>query len=281
MRYRQIQVISGKGAQPEQFAEALRGIAVDGTGKIYAAGDHEIKVFDRQGKLLRRWDTALPAHCVALMGDNEVWVGEPGQIERFDSAGMRLGQWRDEERLATVTSICFWQDQVIVADARHRCLRRYDSAGTWISDIGADNRTRGFVIPNGHLDACIDKEGVICAISSGKFRIERYSLDGKLLGFFGHFGMRKPEDFTGCCNPTNLALTPAGNYAVTEKAGPRVKIIDGQGALITVVATDVFDPNCKNMDLAVDAEGTIYVVDTVRLNIHVFVREPEPADDGA
>ena len=280
MPYRQVQVISGKGARADQFTEALRGITVDDAGNLYAAGDLQIKVFDREGKLLRRWDTALPPYCVALKGEDEVWVGEPGRIDKFDRAGTHLGEWSDAERLADVTSICFWQDQVIVADARHRCLRRFDANGKWLNDLGADNRTKGFVIPNGRLEACIERDGVVCAISAGKYRIERYTLEGKLLGFFGHFGMRKPEDFTGCCNPTNLALTPAGSYVVTEKAGPRVKIIDSQGALIAVVATDVFDPNCKNMDVAVDSEGRIYVVDTVKLDIHVFAPVAEEPDSG-
>ena len=50
-------VISGKGSGPEQFSEALRGIAVDRAGLLYAVGDSEVKVFDAQGKLQRRWPT--------------------------------------------------------------------------------------------------------------------------------------------------------------------------------------------------------------------------------
>jgi hypothetical protein len=63
---------------------------------------------------------------------------------------------------------------------------------------------------------------------------------------------------------------------VTEKANPRVKVYDAQGNLLSVVATDVFDLNCKNMDVAVDGQGRIYVVDTVRLLIRVFAAESTP-----
>jgi hypothetical protein len=41
-----------------------------------------------------------------------------------------------------------------------------------------------------------------------------------------------------------------------------------------VIATDLFDANCKNMDIAVDARGRVYVVDTVKAAIFVF--EPVP-----
>jgi hypothetical protein len=60
---------------------------------------------------------------------------------------------------------------------------------------------------------------------------------------------------------------------VTEKAGPRAKVYDAEGELLAVIADDVFDPRCKNMDLAVDSKGRVFVIDTVRLQIHVFTPE--------
>jgi streptogramin lyase len=56
----------------------------------------------------------------------------------------------------------------------------------------------------------------------------------------------------------------------TEKAGPRVKAYDFSGKLLAVIATDLFDANCKNMDIAVDQRGRVYVVDTVKASILVF-----------
>ena len=57
---------------------------------------------------------------------------------------------------------------------------------------------------------------------------------------------------------------------VSEKAGPRVKVYDPAGALVAVVADSAFDAGSRNMDVAVDAKGRIYVADTVRLEICVF-----------
>ena len=64
MQYRHVQVIDGKGG--------LRGIAVDGNGQLYAAGDSEIKVFDGGGRVRRRWPTARPAHAVTVASDGAV-----------------------------------------------------------------------------------------------------------------------------------------------------------------------------------------------------------------
>jgi hypothetical protein len=100
--------------------------------------------------------------------------------------------------------------------------------------------------------------------------VERYRPDGELLGHFGRFDGRDPAGFGGCCNPTNVALAGGGRVAVTEKAGPRAKLYDAGGKLLTIVADQGFDPAAKNMDLAVDSRGRIYVADTGKLEIRVF-----------
>lgn len=279
MTYRRVLVIAGKGFAEDRFAETLRGLALDGAGRVYAVGDRDVKVFDDQGELLRRWQTEQLGYCVALDGKGAVYIGEIGQVEKFTEAGDRLALWRDGDRLGFVTAIGFHGEYIFIADAKDRCIRRYDGNRQWLNNIGKDNRTRGFLIPNGQLDFRVDDQGVIHAVNPGKHRIERYSMDGKLLGHFGRFGTRKPEGFPGCCNPTNLALTSQGHVVVTEKAAPRVKIYTGDGILLAVVASKEFDPVCKNMDVAVDKQGRIYVADTVKLDIHVFA--PVQAEDEA
>ncbi|MCX6621883.1 MAG: hypothetical protein NTY38_12585, partial [Acidobacteria bacterium] len=83
MEYRQVQVIGGKGSGPGQFSGALRGIACDGQGRLYAAGDTEVKVFDTSGRITRRWTTSRAALSVAVAEDGSVYVGELRQVEIF------------------------------------------------------------------------------------------------------------------------------------------------------------------------------------------------------
>ena len=277
MQYRQVRVISGKGSRPEQFTTALRGIALDRAGGLYAVGDSEVKLFDADGTLRRRWPTSKPGYCVAVDRDGTVYIGQEGQVERFGAGSKPLDAWRESERMGLVTAIGWTRDDVLIADVRDRCIRRYDRRGEFRNDIGKDNRTRGFLVPNGVLDLAIDAEGIIHAANPGKHRVERYSVEGKLLGRFGRFTGPDPRGFSGCCNPTNLTVTRAGRIVVTEKAGPRAKVYDATGKLLAIVADETFDQNCKNMDVAVDAQGRIYVVDTVRLHICVFA----PVDNQA
>jgi hypothetical protein len=293
MRYRHARTIAGRGDRSDLFRSSLRGITFDADDGLYAAGDTEVKVFDAAGTLRRRWATSSQPFAVAVARDGRVFAGESRQIEIFDRQGRLVATWRDPERLGRVSAIGFAGRDVLAADSHGRAIRRYDAAGRFLNDIGHNNRTGGFVIPNGVLDFSVDRAGTIHAANPGKHRIERYTPDGTLLGHIGRFGGLDPAGFSGCCNPTNVCValgspkgldygrgdngkgddTAAERTYVTEKAGPRVKVYGFDGTLLSVIATDGFDANCKNMDLAVDSRGAVYVVDTVRLEIRVFEAE--------
>jgi sugar lactone lactonase YvrE len=277
-RYGLVSRIGGRGPGPERFKEVLRGIAVDARDRLYALGDSGVKVFAPGGELLRHWDVRPSAECVAVDRDFRVWVGEPRQVEVFDAQGGIAETIRDPERLGLVTAIALGEHDVFLADATARCVRRYDRQGRFQNDIGDRHRKGGFDIPNGVLDVALDAQGIVYVSNPGMHRVERYSADGELLGRFGRFDGRDPEGFSGCCNPTNLTVDRTGRIFVTEKAGPRAKVYDPDGQLVTVVADDVFDPRAKNMDVAVDSRGRVYVADTASLEVLVF--EP-PATESA
>lgn len=268
MQYRQLRTIGGKGNSPDQFAASLRGMAVDGHGQIYAAGDSEVKVFDAAGRLKRRWSTARPGLSVAVAADGSVYIGQLGQIEIFDGAGQLTRTWSDERQLRRVTEIGFVGDSVLAGDAADRAIRRFDRDGRLRNTIGKDNPVNGLLIPNGVVAFAVDAQGIIHAANPGKHRVEQYTPDGKLLGHIGRFDGIDPAGFPGCCNPTNVAVRDA--LYVTEKAGPRAKVYDFSGHLLAVIASGVFDANAKNMGIAVDAHGRVYVADTVKLAIQVF-----------
>ena len=267
--FQAIRSIGGRGGANHQFSEALRGIAVDADDFIYAVGDSTVKVFDPEGELLRQWATDRPGFSVAVDGRGRVWVGQSQQVEICDPPPEKA-IWRDAERLGLITAIAFGGTDVFLADARARRIHRYDQQGRFLNDIGDKHRKGGFDIPNGVVDFAIDDQGVLHVANPGMHRVERYAADGELLGHFGRFDGRDPQGFPGCCNPTNVTVDGAGRVIVTEKAGPRAKIYDAGGALLSVVADDGFDLGAKNMDVATDSRGRIYVADTERLEIRVF-----------
>ncbi|MFB3826535.1 MAG: NHL repeat-containing protein [Bryobacteraceae bacterium] len=271
--YRHVRTLAGKGSGPAEFASALRGIAVDARGAVYAAGDSEVKLFDPAGRLERRWSTARPGLSVAVAPGGSVWVGETGQIEIFESGKLR-DTWRDEKLLARVTSIAFSAGKVFTADAEARAIRRFDGSRKFLNDIGKDNPTNGLLIPNGVVDFGVDARGVIYAANPGKHRVELYSSEGRLLGRIGRFTGPDPSGFTGCCNPTNVAVLERRGVFVTEKADPRARLFDFSGKLLAAIDGALFHPMCRNMDIAVDGGGRVLVADTEKLHVLVFAGGP-------
>src|SRR6476646_3210136 len=187
MHYRRKQVISGRGTSPDRFASTLRSIAVDRHGHVYAAGDSEIKVFDASGHLKRRWSTARPVLSVAVADDGSVYAGELRQIEIFDTAGKLIDTWRDDQYLGRVTQIGFVNDTVLAGDAADRAIRRFNRHGRFLNNIGKDNSLNGLATPNGMVAFGVDARGIVHVANPGKHRVERYTPEGQLLGYIGHF----------------------------------------------------------------------------------------------
>jgi hypothetical protein len=257
---------------PHPFHRSLAGIAVGAGNKVFALGDDEIRIYDPAGSLVRTWKTSGQATCLAIGPEESVYVGAAGRVEIYGAGGSRVGGFAAGEtgRPAGITAIKAYRNEVLVADAAARIIRRYDSGGRQIGVIGTKNKTGNFILPNRSLDIDVDARGVILATDTGRHRVTSWAIDGTPLGSFGKFGMRNPEDFVGCCNPVNLSVTPDGMVVTGEKMVARVKVYEPEGKLLAVIGPEHFDPNCIHIHLAVDSRGRILTADPVRREIKIF-----------
>ena len=191
-------------------ARGRRGPRVRGgrTARAHMEGAGE-GVLSWRGRRRPRRSSGLPvaSTCTATPGST--------------SAGSRQAR-RDTP--ADVTAIRLIGDEVLVADAAARVIRRYDLRGTEQGVIGAANKTGGFMLPNRSLDFDVDASGVVHATDTGRHRVTSWTLDGTMVASFGKFGMARPEDFVGCCNPVNVAVAPDGSIVTAEKVVARVKV---------------------------------------------------------
>jgi hypothetical protein len=257
----------------------LKGIALDAQDNLYAAGADGVKVWTADGKLLREWPTAAPATCIALDGDGNVYVGQQTRIEVADRAGQPLRSWGKEGRgpgeLNWVTGIAVFQTNVLVADAGNRCIHRFDTTGDFISDIGKrdpEAKLDGLICPSPYCGLAVDKAGVIYVTNPGMTRVERYALDGKLLGFWGEGGA-KPQQFSGCCNPTDVALLGDGRIVTAEKITPRVKVYDAKGEMLAFIGPEYFTKEAAGLSLATDSAGRLFVMDPGDCKVRIFQQE--------
>jgi len=262
----------------------LRGIAVDSADRIYVAGDSQVKVLDRDGRPVRSWTTSAPARSVAVGQSGSVYVALLTKVEKHDAAGRLLTSWgtkgKEPGQFAHLTAITAAEPNVYVADAGNRCIHRFASDGDFIRDIGRRDPTAGvlgFIVPSPYLDCAVDAEGILYVGHTGRWRVERYTPDDRLLGWWGSSGMR-PEDFCGCCNPTNVAVTPDGRVVTSEKGIRRVKVYDSTGRLLALMGVNVFaraadGTHGPGLDLAVDSTGRILVTDPAERAVRVFAEE--------
>jgi hypothetical protein len=265
-------LVIGSGNSANPFRRSLSGVCIGPKDRIYALGDGEIRTFEPAGDLLQRWKSPENATCLSVSPEGRVFIGVPGRVEILSPAGESLGGFAvgNLGRAAHVTAIKTFGKEILVADAAARYIRRYDAAGKQVGEIGTQNKTRSFMLPNRSLDMDVDAKGVVRATDSGRHQVTSWVLDGSPLGKFGKFGLSRPEDFVGCCNPVNIALAPDGKIVTAEKVIARVKIYDSNGKLLALIGQENFDQNCTHLYLAVDSRNRIVVADPVRREVKVF-----------
>jgi len=271
----------------ESGMDGLKGIAIDAQDRVYLAGKDGVRVLDAGGRALLSWRTPGPARCVAVDEGGNVYVGLRTKVETYDSTGKPLASWGKEGRgpgeFGIITAVAVSGPNVLVADAGNRCVHRFDTTGDFIDEIGKRDREAGFlglVVPSPYLDCAVDPGGFLHVTNPGQMRVEKYSLDGELVGFWGKPGARA-DRFCGCCNPTNIALMPRGRTVTAEKGIPRVKVYDSQARLLAFMGPEFFPEGAAGLDLAVDSQQRIYVAVPKDGKVRVFAEKGRTPGDQA
>jgi hypothetical protein len=278
-----------------QLADA-RSIAVGADDSVYVAGDRMIQILDPDGSPRGQIQLEVEPTCLAVAGDDadqpgRLYVGSSQGVLVYGPDGAARGGWPSLGDDALLTAIDLALDEVFVADAGNRLVLRYDAEGQLLGRIGATSPERsmpGFVIPSPYFDLVVGPDMFVHVVNPGARRVECYTFDGQLQGFWGT-GSSALEGFFGCCNPAHLARTRDGRFVTSEKGIPRVKVYSELGDFQTVVAgpaeLDV-DPAelgdargnqaQRVFDVAVNGQGEVLVLDSRRRRVRVYA--PKGAD---
>ncbi len=264
------------------------GIALDSQGSIYIAGDRAIRIFAQSGNLLDEIELTDAPRCLTVADDDKIYIGITNHVEVYGQQGKRLASWDSLGERAVLTSIAVSKSDVLVADAGNRIVLRYDITGRLINRIGAKDKERnipGFVIPSPYFDLAVSRDGLLRVVNPGLRRIEAYTFDGDLEFWWGKFSSAV-EGFCGCCNPVNFAILENESFVTCEKGLIRVKIYDPEGAFVCVVAgpeqlieggasrVSEFGAGSQTggFDVAVDAQGRIFILDTINNVVRIFTK---------
>lgn len=245
---------------------AVHAIAIDADDRLYLAGSWGVRLMDAKRKELASCKTPEEAVAITLARDGFFYVGLTARIAVFDASGAPKGFIGQEGarpgQLRRITCLGLTDQGLFVADARNLCINRYTPGGDFINDIGKRNTDvnfTGIVAPSPYLGFVVDNESHVIVGNPGRGRIEVYDVNGKFLRTWGRPGNQRPEDFSGCCNPTNLALTRDGNIVTSEKGIVRVKVYDPAGRLLAYIPPKFFPEDAAGLALAVDSHNRIFV----------------------
>ena len=254
----------------------LTALAVDRTNRIIVGSMSAIEILAQQGKPLTCISVNEPVRCLATSPQGDIFAGFNDHVEVFDSTGVRKAVWKSPAPKTMLTSIAVSSSNVFVADCANRIVWRFSLVGEQTGQIGQkdqDQRKEGFVVPSAFFDVAVASDDSLWVVNPGMHRLEHFTAEGKFLGAWGHFAM-DTAGFCGCCNPSNMALTPEGEFVTSEKHIVRVKQYDATGQLKGVISGQEDWPDkAVGLDLAVDSNGRILALDPTADVIRIYTKK--------
>jgi sugar lactone lactonase YvrE len=250
-----------------------KGIAVDDKDRLYVAGADKVIIYDKGGEKVQEFKLDGEANCIAVSMQGEIYLGMSDHVEIRDFSGNLLQEWADPGERTLISSITVSDSAVYVADAGHKVVRQYNLSGSQIREIGKRNRAtgeQGFIIPSPYFDVMVGREGELWAVNPGIHTLQSYNNEGSIVSSWKRTSMQL-DGFSGCCNPSHIAMLSNGSFVTSEKGIERVKVHLPSGDFKCVVAgPKQFEPGTVGLDLAVDSEDRIYVLDPKKKEVIVY-----------
>lgn len=256
--------------------EGLKAIAIDENDNLFLVGKNKLIKYDSALALQSEFSIDGTANSMYVSSLGHVFLGMENHIEVYSSNGEKLGVWSPFNKRSFITSIAVKSDWVFVADAGNKIILKYNLQGELQQEIGARdsvNRRKGFVIPSPYFDVALGRQGEIWAVNSGLHQLEAYNEQGELFSSWNRTSM-KWDGFSGCCNPSHIALLSDGSFVTSEKGLVRIKIHEPTGNFKCAVATPKeFEEGTRGIDLAVDSKDRIFAIVPEQNEVRVYEKK--------
>lgn len=253
--------------------DKIKAITIDDKDRLYVAGPGKVVIFDKMGQKVNDFIVDGEVNCLAVSEQGDIFLGLGDHIEVVDFSGNRLAVWQSPKGRTLITSIALYEDKVFCADAGNKVVYQYNVEGDQIQVIGRRNKEKGiqgFVIPSPYFDLLIGREGELWVVNPGMHTFQSYNEKGEMVSSWKRTSMQL-DGFSGCCNPSHIAMLSNGAFVTSEKGIERVKIHQPSGDFSCVVASPAqFEQGTVGLDLAVDSKDRIYVLDPKNKIVRIF-----------
>ena len=247
------------------IGKGLKAVAVSDNGRIYLGGDSFVSCYDDALKEL--WSVTTPDKITALTAYRDtVYATSVELIYMLDNEGSMIGEFGPYEANCLITSISVNDRYIAIADAGNKIVFIIKKDGEVISMIGHFGEQ--LLIPSPYFDVSLTPDNNLFMSNTGKFRIEKRTIDGNIISMFGESGIT-PAGFCGCCNPSHFAVIPQG-FVTAEKGINRIKIMSPEGEFVEFVSSDNdFVPSAP-LDVASIDGKKIYGANPADGKLYVF-----------
>ena len=156
-------------------------IAMGYNNELCASGDNLILTFNKDGKLQSTIKCGEAVRALAIDINGDIFAGKEDHIEIFSKEGSPKARWDSPGEKALITSLAVTDHYVFVADAGSFIVWKYDKSGNLLKRIGEKDSRRdipGFIIPSPYFDVAIDPDGFLWVVNPGRHSLENYTLEG-------------------------------------------------------------------------------------------------------
>ena len=246
----------------------LLSVAVSENGQIYLGGDYYLSCYNED--FSRLWSTATPGKITAIsVNGDTIFAASVETILLYGTDGKLISEWGPYEAKSIITSLSSDKKSVVFADAGTKRVFILKKDGEVVAMMGhGDDK---FIIPSPYFDVALGDGNTLYAANTGHRRIETWTTDGKLQGYFGEPGTA-PGAFCGCCNPAHFTVVPQG-FITAEKGINRIKILDKNGEFTEFVSSANSFKSSVPLDIASSDGLIIYAANPDDSKLYVFRRK--------
>jgi len=168
----------------------LKAVAIADDGGIFIAGDSFISSYSADLSLKWEYNTDYPITAIAAK-NGRVYAASEQKVTVFDNSGKKTAEWEPFDSNSILTSVSANGAYVAIADAGTRTVYMLDHNGNTQHVIGGSQER--FIVPSPYFDVYLEDDNTLFVANPGRFRIERRNIDGTVIDYLGESGLAPSE----------------------------------------------------------------------------------------
>ncbi|OGP11992.1 MAG: hypothetical protein A3G39_07000 [Deltaproteobacteria bacterium RIFCSPLOWO2_12_FULL_43_16] len=239
------QTFSGDGGPAPYAGISPVDVAVDSEENLYIAGDSRIRKVDTYGTIT----TIAGTGESGFSGD-----GGPAIYAKLNASGLALD---------SAGNLYIAGDNRVRKISINGIITTVAGNGTYgFSGDGGPATSARLYYPS---DVAVDSQGNLFIADYGNNRIRKVSLDGIMTTVAGNGGSGFSGDggsaISAQVNPVDVAVDTQGNLYIADWNNNRIRKVDADGIITTVVGDETLTVLYQPAGIALDVYGNIYIAD--------------------